>query len=417
MNLNFGFIPIASQFIKTENELLKITGKYFLALENLGAKRWDEENLNNLNFLVYIIVTGGTERLLLNLLEKRWKFVKDEPVILIAHPTHNSLPASLEILAKLNQDGINGRIFYLSGESNTNDFEQIAFYIKNLNVKKQLANSRIGLIGEPSDWLVASSPDSFIIKEKWGPEVIKIKMDEIIESIKNIADEDINLSIDSHLTDAKITIEPTQKDLENNVRVYLALKEIINKYKLNAVTIRCFDLVLDIKTTGCFGLSQLNDDGYIAGCEGDLVSTVGMLWANKLLNQIPWMANPAQVDIKNNSLWLAHCTVPKSIVKNYNLRSHFESGIGVGIQGFVSNGPITLFRIGGKRMDKLWTAEGEIFQTGNSEHLCRTQVEIKLTNGRIKDLLENPLGNHLILLFGHHSFTLNNWWKLNIDEK
>lgn len=417
MNLNFGFIPISSQFIKTEDELLKITGKYFTALGNLGAKRWKEEHLNNLNYLVYIIVTGGTERLLLNLLEKRWQFVKNEPVILIAHPTHNSLPASLEILAKLNQDGINGRIFYLSGKSNSNDFEQIETYIKNLNVNKQLANSRIGLIGEPSDWLVASSPDPFIIKEKWGPEVIKIKMDEIIESIKNISDEDINLSLNSHLTDSKITIEPTQKDLENNVRVYLALKEIINKYKLSAVTIRCFDLVLDIKTTGCFGLSQLNDDGYIAGCEGDLVSTVGMLWAYKLLNQIPWMANPAQVDIKNNSLWLAHCTVPKSIVKNYNLRSHFESGIGVGLQGFISNGPITLFRIGGKSMEKLWTAEGEIFQTGDSEHLCRTQVEIKLTNGSIKDLLEYPLGNHLILLFGHHSYALNNWWKLNINKK
>lgn len=38
--------------------------------------------------------------------------------------------------------------------------------------------------------------------------------------------------------------------------------------------------------------------------------------------------------------------------KNYNLRSHFESGIGVGIQGTLENEKVTLLRIGGKRMEK-----------------------------------------------------------------
>ncbi len=137
-----------------------------------------------------------------------------------------------------------------------------------------------------------------------------------------------------------------------------------------------------------------------------------MLWTHKLVNQIPWMANPVQLDEIKNSLWLAHCTVPRSIIKEYNLRSHFESGIGVGIQGTLENGKVTLLRVGGERMEKLWIAEGKIIHTGNSEHLCRTQVEIKLSSGNVADLLTNPLGNHLILLKGHHAKILYSYWSL-----
>ena len=109
------------------------------------------------------------------------------------------------------------------------------------------------------------------------------------------------------------------------------LGELAREHRLDALTVRCFDLVLDHKTTGCFALAQLLDDGVIAGCEGDVVSTVGMLWARELLGSTPWMANPAQLDPERNTLWLAHCTVPRSLVASYGLRSHFESGLGVGI--------------------------------------------------------------------------------------
>ncbi|MGE5458019.1 MAG: fucose isomerase, partial [Methanococcaceae archaeon] len=195
------------------------------------------------------------------------------------------------------------------------------------------------------------------------------------------------------------------------VKVYLALKEAALKYELTAITVRCFELVQQLKTTGCFGLAQLTEDGIISGCEGDLVSTVGMLWAYKLLDEIPWMANPAQIDEINNSLFLAHCTVPKNIVEEYSLRSHFESGLGVGLQGKFSTQPVTLLRLGGKSMERIWIAEGNIIKAGFAENLCRTQAEIKLTEGgNVKDLLNSPLGNHIVMVFGHHMMRLQHWW-------
>lgn len=417
MEQKFNFIPVNSQFIDTEEALAKIVGKYFLAFEKMDGTRIDEKNIKNDLPLVYFVVTGGTEQLLLNIIEQRKINQSIDPVVIVAHPTHNSLPASLETLARLQQENIHGEVFYLNSEDDEQGLNKIKEVIENISVSNELKNSKIGLIGEPSDWLVASSPEPITVKSTWHTEVIPIDIDEIKKSLDDITNDEIFGMYNSLKSGAGEVVEPSKLDLENNVKVYLALKKIIDIYELNALTIRCFDLVLDKKTTGCFGLAQLNDEGYIAGCEGDLVSTIGMLWAHKLLKQIPWMANPAQLDVNNNTLWLAHCTVPRSIVNNYSLRSHFESGLGVGIQGNFDNGPVTLLRLGGKNIEKIWLAEGEIIQTGNSEHLCRTQIEIKLSNGHVNELLSSPLGNHIILLTGHHAARLKEWWKLMIEKK
>jgi hypothetical protein len=71
---------------------------------------------------------------------------------------------------------------------------------------------------------------------------------------------------------------------------------------------------------------------------------------------------------------------------------------------------VTVLRIGGRKMDRLWLAEGEIVHTGNAENLCRTQAEVQLTQGgSVTDLLRAPLGNHLVLIFGHHLARLQSW--------
>ena len=93
-----------------------------------------------------------------------------------------------------------------------------------------------------------------------------------------------------------------------------------------------------------------------------------------------------------------------------------ESGLGVGIQGTFSKGPVTLLRIGGTQMEKIWLAEGEIIKTGYAENLCRTQAEVRLTQGNVLELLHAPLGNHLILVKGHHNHRLRTWWETMIDR-
>lgn len=415
--MKFGYITAVTGQLTKEEILNHEIGNYFTALGEIGGERLNADQINNTNPLFYFLASGGTENTILQIRANRSITKPDEPVYLIAHPGNNSLPACLEVLARLQQDGNPGRIFYLKNPEDKEGFAQITNAMHDLEVLYSLKNSRLGFVGTASDWLVASKPEVEVVKEVWGPDIIHIDFHELKERIWNVKPELLNQYKSDLIKNAVEIIEPDHLEISEVVKVYVVLKQLVEELKLNSLTVRCFDLVTDMKTTGCFGLSQLIDDGIISGCEGDLNSTVGMLWANKLVGETPWMANPAQIDEQNNRLWLAHCTVPRSIIHNYSLRSHFESGLGVGIQGTFNSRPVTLLRIGGKKMEKVWIAEGNIMQAGFAENLCRTQVSIELiSGGNVKDLLHVPLGNHLVMIFGHHLERLKSWWELMINQ-
>lgn len=408
--MHFEFIPAASEFSDSETAIHQIIGSYIRSLVKIGGMHIRSEQIETSAPLFYFAVTGGVENLILNLTKKRHLSVINDPVFIIAHSANNSLPASMEILAKLQQDGIKGRIFYLSSAEDIKTLAAIEQAVNDLEVYRYLHGLRLGALGEPSDWLVASSPDHDTVRQNWGPQVISVPITEVLTEMRNLTVKELSEQAAELTSNAIKIIEPSTVEIEDAVRVHTALNRIIEKYKLDSITVRCFDIVLHAKTTGCFALSALTDEGIIAGCEGDVMSVIGMIWTKALLGLVPWIANPSRLDEDENTLWLAHCTVPRKLTPEYNLRSHFESGIGVGIQGKLPEGPVTLLRIGGKQMDKLWISEGTILQNGNEDNLCRTQVEIKLeSGGNVGDLLKAPLGNHLVVIIGRHMERLMEW--------
>ncbi|MGM0548788.1 MAG: fucose isomerase, partial [Bacillota bacterium] len=194
--------------------------------------------------------------------------------------------------------------------------------------------------------------------------------------------------------------------LIESAEVYLALKEIINKNDLDALTIRCFDLVQEIKTTGCLALSLLNNEGLIAGCEGDVPAAFSMFLAHKLTGVMPFMANPAAIDKEKDEILFAHCTIATDISPEYIIRSHFETGIGVGIQGLVETGPVTVFKIGGSGLEQYFVAEGEIIENTDSANACRTQVKVKLPQSS-DYFLNDAIANHHLLIPGSHAAVIN----------
>jgi len=412
----FGFIPVGSLLIEQQQE--DLSAVYGSVLEKIGGRWLDIETISEPLPLFYLVATGGSERKILDLRKDRERTSPGEPVLLVAHPGNNSLPAALEVLARLQQEGDRGKILYLKGPDDTDGLRQIALAAEDTNALLRMRRSRIGLVGNPSDWLVASSPSPDTVIKSWGPKIVAIGLDELEAAIESVPKEALEAPLDALVSGAASVHEPTRDDLTEAVRVFLAMKDLVDEHRLGAVSVRCFDLVTKRHTTGCLALAWLNDEGIVAGCEGDLASALTLLWIQMLLGQTAWMANPAGIDTSRNTLRLAHCMVPLQMTNRFSLRSHFESGLGVSIQGVLENGPVTLARIGGQNLDRLWLAEGNIIGTEPDERLCRTQVGVQLTDDETASmLLGQPLGNHLVLTAGHHVNQLRNWWKMMIKKE
>jgi L-fucose isomerase-like protein len=342
-----------------------------------------------------LVLTGGVEREVLKIVAQ-----VPSPTLLIAHPGHNSLPASLEVLARIRQDGGEGRILYGSPQAIGEGLRQ---ELALANAWNTFRFSRIGVIGEPSDWLVASDVDRAFLKGRLSIELVHVAMDDLLGRIEKAAvpRKDVNAFVKG----AAAVVEASGDDVRGAVQIYYGLRSLIDEHRLSACTVRCFDIVKRLKNSGCYALSRLNDEGVPAGCEGDLQSLFSLYLAYLLSGQTAFMANIADVDAPGRSIGIAHCMCPLSMAPSYTVRSHFESGLGVGIAGTIPGGPCTLFRLGGERLGELFIREGTIAETTVREDLCRTQVRVRTTDP-VDDLLTAPLGNHHILVAGHHRETI-----------
>ena len=342
--------------------------------------------------LIYVC-TGGTEGIFKKLLpDLQAKSIS--PFYLLTSGRSNSLAASMEILSYLRQNNMKGEIIHGSAVYIT---KRIKLLSQVEDARNTLLGSRLGIIGQPSDWLISSSVDERVVRQRFGVELVNIPMKELLDVISETPEP---LSEDSS------DIEAIRSSLPGANKIYKALKTLVENYQLQGFTLRCFDLLTAIKNTGCLALAKLNAEGIVAGCEGDVPAMISMMIVRSLLGVSGFQANPSRIDPETGELIFAHCTIPLNMVERFEYDTHFESGIGVGIRGFMKEGPVTVFKVSGDK-SRHFIAEGYLTQNLSEPNLCRTQQKIQLTDkSQISYFLSNPIGNHHIILPGHYKALL-----------
>ena len=348
--------------------------------------------------------TGGTEGIFRRLLPTL-SLGKGEKLYLLSSGKSNSLAASMEILSYLQQNGRQGEILH-------GDPGYISRRIHMLSqveeAKRKLRRSRLGIIGAPSDWLISSHADKDRVREGLGIELIDIPMQELLDAIAStpldtIQTPSIQALSSTVQADKELAI---RKALPGAHQIYLALKTLVERYQLQGCTLRCFDLLSAVHNTGCMALAQLNAEGIVAGCEGDVPAMLSMMIAQVLTGTSGFQANPARINPETGELLFAHCTIPFNMVEHFELDTHFESGIGVGIRGYMKEGPVTIFKVSGD-LSRCFIEEGELVRNQAQPDLCRTQQVIRLSDSsKAHYFLTNPIGNHHIILRGHHKALL-----------
>ncbi len=397
--MSFQYIPMASKLHDPRILSDRLAG-HEKALAGIGGHRRDGAVADGEEAAFYFVQTGGVENEVIRRHRSRTQQGKAGPLLLIAHPAHNSLPAALEILAQVQQEEGAGRIYLLKGKEDAQTLAEIAQTARGLEANRKLAEDRLGVVGESSDWLVASSHRPEVVATRFGMKVMPLSVDELRAHVAR--DSAPATGPEFEAWDRAASAEGvTREAFGRAVGIYRGLKELVRIHRLTAVTVRCFDLVTRDGTTGCLALSRLADEGITAGCEGDIPSVVMLRWLWHLTGKAGWMANPSDVDVRKGELLLAHCTVPLGLVESHRLKTHFESGKGVGIDGTFPAGPVTVLRLGGARLERWWGAEGTLFEALHGDDLCRTQVRVRIPAAAAGELLNAPLGNHLVLVPGH----------------
>ena len=327
---------------------------------------------------VIAVLSGGTEAMFIDLVREK-KIDLKRPVYLMVSGFSNSIPAALEILSFIRQRNGIAKIMYHAKDTVFVDDSDTASLTRTPleKVLKSDTRMRLGVVGKSQDWLIASNVDYKAVLDTMNYELIDIPFEEV-----------------SSLGE----VDPGMKGAE---AIYARLKEIIAKYKLDGITIRCFDLFATVKNTGCIAVSKLNDEGIPAGCESDIPVLLTMMACKRLTGEVAWMGSPARIQ-PDGKVLLAKCTIALSMTKKHEYTTHFESGIGVAIHGEVEPGDYTLVKLS-HDMKRLLAVNVQVIGCQYEKNMCRTQIWIQTTPIVSQYLLTSPLSDHHVLIKGHHA--------------
>jgi len=327
---------------------------------------------------VLFFLSGGSERLAIQ------QVSAGNFYILVGSRHDNAYASATEVKAYLSSRDIQSVLLDEEApgtKSFLNDFSTVRQALKNLHGK------RLGLIGKVSDWLISSAIPSDLLEEKLGIQLTVIPWSKLAHfSALNASDSFLDSFPDE-----------TAIDLTDTAKVYALLTNTIQERNLDAITVECFPLVRKDSVTACLPLAKLNNEGFPAGCEGDLTAISGMMLCRELTGIIPWIANINKVS--EEMCMFSHCTIAPGLVSGFSVKTHFETGVGTAIEGDFKGDSVTVFRFDNK-LSKAFIATGNITGRPKSATACRTQIEVKLTENDVQLLRQSPLGNHHLIFPG-----------------
>jgi len=408
--MQINFITFSSLLHKTDivlshKEIIDELNKFF-TLKFYKPNEIDK--LTDKDFTVVFIGTGGVEHLVISQFEKL-----PRPLIILADNYENSLPAALEISSWVRHQGVKCELLYGKKETVVQRLQIMADCFM---AQHALFGLKIGVIGTPSPWLVSSGVDYLLTKRRWGIEFIDITLDEVYKRYNSISGNDVHPEVENIISRATQCRDCSPEEIVKAMRLYKAIKMVCDDFHLNALTLSCFKILEKLNVSGCLALSLLNDDGIIAGCEGDLQSIFTMVTSKTITGCDCFMANISRIMPDVNEVVFAHCTVGTKMADTFCLRTHYESNKSIGIQGILPMGVITAVRCGGECLDEFYAASGDIIENTEYTHSCRTQIRVKM-HSSVDYFLNNPLGNHHIVMAGNQVELLKKFFEINTCKR
>lgn len=334
---------------------------------------------------VVLVGSGGSEN----------EFIKIQhelspTFVLVSTDKYNSLPATLEIKTYAAEHDLFPIIVSGGAERIANVIKEIYFVIQ---IKEELKNTNLGVIGKPSDWLIASKDINYEdVKKKFGVNLIDIEIQELYEEIDKIDPESI-AGYDEYFLKYH-----DEKTLLGAIRIYEALKKIVKKYNLSGFTIRCFDMIKKYQNTACLAVSIFNQCGIISTCEGDIPTLLTMTIVNKITSRSTFQANPSYINYEKKKVLFAHCAAPFDLLTHYELDTHFESGLGVAIKGEFPLNRCTIVKIAPNLKDYI-CFQGKVVGNPHEKGYCRSQMLVELTDENLYSLVSENFANHVVITY------------------
>lgn len=233
------------------------------------------------------------------------------PVVLWAlpYPETVSMGCVQHIASVLKANGIYYK--YVYGKETDNELaEKIAPIAKVAMLAKELRGLRVGQIGSRPMWRVTGPTDMTFdeinLSHTVGSQVVHIETSELLSTIGEVSDDEAKDVLENMRKAGKLNVKVDVKEvaLLKAIKSYIALKKIVDKYSLDAVTVQCYPEYAGLV---CFAFSQLGEERIAVGCEGDVISSILIYVLQKLTGKPATVTEPVSIEEDKGTIILRHC--------------------------------------------------------------------------------------------------------------
>ncbi len=175
-------------------------------------------------------------------------------------------------------------------------------------VKKRLAETRIGRLGEHPDGFDTCRVNHQELKRKLGVEVASFELAPFFARAR-AADQQgvatVSAALEARLAGfADMESEPTRGTLG----AYVALDELVKEEKLSGVAVRCWpEFFTDLGCSACGAMSLLSDALTPSSCEADVNGTITQLILQWISGEPAFGSDLVSFDVDSDEAVLWHC--------------------------------------------------------------------------------------------------------------
>ncbi|OGV71767.1 MAG: hypothetical protein A3K19_06825 [Lentisphaerae bacterium RIFOXYB12_FULL_65_16] len=274
----------------------------------------------------------------------------------------------------------------------------------------RLRRCRIGLAGNRINGMTHTSPNEFVLKKSIGPRVVMLDLPTLLQRAREMPEASAR-ALWRGMKKRAGTCEVSDTDGIDSLRVYAAVRELVDKHGLHALTIGCYPHLMG---KVCLAASRLADESIPLACEGDVHGAVGQYMLQLLTGQ-PTHNTDWLDPVDGDSVVFTHCGSGSFTLaekpSDIRLASVRLMGQGACALFTAKPGPVTLVNINACG-DAYQCAllEGEAVPTemvfpGNPVRV-RFATPVKSLTAWVHDA---GLGHHWMIGYGHVGAAVRAW--------
>jgi L-fucose isomerase-like protein len=186
--------------------------------------------------------------------------------------------------------------------------ERLTTTVRALTALVNLRGSRVGLIGGVAPGFDNLIVDPRHLRARLGVEIVPVELDAVLQRAR--------AQKSGPVTNAQVEIRAgadafesgQEKALERAARTYLSYQAIAEEMNLDALAVSCWPrFQVEYHLAICSVVGQLNANGQITACEGDVPSAVSMLALHYMSDDVVTLMDLSGIDPAHDRILFWHC--------------------------------------------------------------------------------------------------------------